>query len=340
MLPLRLQVEMKNYICFSWDWIALMALPSVAIIIPTRNRHESLKRCLSLLIPYLGAHPECSIIVSDDGDALQTREALAGELNGVQVIQGPRCGPAANRNCGAAQASAELLIFLDDDCIPGPDLVPTYRDAALKNPEIGVFEGRISARGEVSSFADSLPANETGGYLWSCNFAIRRELFVRIDGFDSRYPFAAMEDVDLHLRVKRLSPVLFLPDARAWHEPERRIGWQVVQHHTLSVLLFLHLHGPKATGKTSTYFLRMAAQIVIFTGQRQVRTRMLKDPGQLIFQVWANIQIALIVSFWRYHAIIAKMFYSPCCSSCESILSAIAGPDPCTSRVKEGPDAH
>jgi GT2 family glycosyltransferase len=317
-----------------------MALPSVAIIIPTRNRRESLKRCLSLLIPYAGAHPECSIIVSDDGDAVQTMEALAGVLSNVQVIQGPRCGPAANRNCGAARASAELLIFLDDDCIPCPDLVPTYRDAAQKNPEIGVFEGRISAQGELSSFADSVPENETGGYMWSCNFAIRRELFVGIDGFDSRYPFAAMEDVDLHLRVKRLSRVLFLPDARVWHEPERRLGWQVVQHHTLSVLLFLHLHGPKATGKTSTYFLRMAAQIVVFRGLRQMRTRMLKDPGQLIFQVWADIQIALIVFFWRYHAIMARRFYPPCCSSCESILSAIAGPDPCTIDMKEGADAH
>jgi GT2 family glycosyltransferase len=317
-----------------------MALPGVAIVIPTRNRPQMLKRCLSKLISYAGAHPECSIVVSDDGDACQTREVLAGELAGAQVVQGPRRGPAANRNCGATHAAAELLIFLDDDCIPDQGLVSAYRDAALKNPEIGVFEGRISAEGEASSFADSAPINETGGYLWSCNFAIRRDLFVKIGGFDERYPFAAMEDIDLHLRVKSHSRVLFLPDARVWHEPERRLGWQVVQHHTLSVLLFLHLHGPRATGKTATYFLRMAARTMVFRGVQQIRTWMLKYPEQLVFQVWANVQLALIVFFWRYRAHLARRFYSPCCSGCESIFSAIAGPDPCAVVLKEKTDAH
>src|SRR5580692_1931106 len=100
-----------------------MALPSVAIVIPTRNRHELLKRCLSRLTPYVGEHPECTIIVSDDGDSLQTRKALAEELARVQVVQGPVRGPSANRNCGAAHATAELLIFLDDDCIPDENLI-------------------------------------------------------------------------------------------------------------------------------------------------------------------------------------------------------------------------
>ena len=316
-----------------------MALPSVVIVIPTRNRPEMLKRCLSGLIPYASAHPECSIVVSDDGDALQTREALAGELAGVKVVQGPCRGSAANRNCGAARATAELIVFLDDDCIPDQDLIAVYQDAALKNPEIGVFEGRTSAEGESSSFADSAPINETGGYLWSCNFAIRRELFLKIGGFDDRYPLA-MEDVDLHLRVMRHSRVLFLPDARVWHAFEQRPGWRIVKHQTLSVLLILHMHGPRATGKTSTYFLRHAARTMVFRGVEQIRSWKLKHPEQLVFQVWANVQLALIVFLWRYHANLARRFYSPCCSGCESIFAAIAGPDPRAIMPKEGTDAH
>jgi len=123
-----------------------MAIHATAIIIPTRNRHELLKRCLGRLIPYLRVHPECTIIVSDDGDALQTRKTLAERLCEVQVVQGPCRGPAANRNCGAAHAAAELLIFLDDDCIPDPDLIAVYQDAALSNPKVGVFERRRALR--------------------------------------------------------------------------------------------------------------------------------------------------------------------------------------------------
>jgi GT2 family glycosyltransferase len=270
--------------------------------------------------------------VSDDGDALETRKALAGELDTVQVIQGPCRGPATNRNCGAAHATAELLIFLDDDCIPDLDLITAYQDAALNNPEISVFEGRISAEGEASSFADYVPANETGGYLWSCNFAVRRNLFAKMNGFDERFPFAAVEDVDFHQRVKSYSQVLFLPKARVLHEPERRLGWRVVQHHSLSVLLFLDKHGPRTVGKGFTYFLRMAARILVFRGTQQIRSGMLKNPEQLIFQVWGNIQLAMIVFFWRFHARLARRFYSPCCPGCNSILSAI--------ELKEGPYAR
>jgi GT2 family glycosyltransferase len=309
-----------------------MDAPSIAIIIPTRNRHELLKRCLSRLTASVRSHPDYSIIVTDDGDASETRKVLVGELDTVQVVQGPCRGPAANRNCGAACATAELLIFLDDDCIPDWDLIATYRDAALKNPEVGVFEGRISAAGEASSFADCVPANETGGYLWSCNFAVRQDLFAKINGFDERFPFAAVEDVDFHQRVKSRSRILFLPEARVLHEPERRLGWRVVQHHSLSVLLFLDKHGPRSVGKGSTYFLRMAARILIFRGAQQIRSGRLKNPEQLIFQVLGNIQLALIVLFWRFRARLARRIYLPCCKGCNSILSVIA--------LKGGPYAH
>jgi GT2 family glycosyltransferase len=317
-----------------------MTLPTVAIIIPTRNRPESLKRCLSRIIPDVGAHSSCSIIVSDDGDWSTTSEALDGDMASVQVVQGPRRGPSANRNCGAAHVTAELLVFLDDDCIPDRNLIAIYRDAAMRNPGVGVFEGRISATGEAGSFADAIPANETGGYLWSCNFAIRRELFEKIDGFDERYPFAAMEDVDLHLRVKRHSEVLFLPNARVWHEPELRLGWRIVKHHSLSVLLFLHLHGPKAVGKGSAYFIRMAARILVQRGAQQLRVGMIKNPEQLLFQVWANLELALMVFFWRFHASLARWFYPPCCSGCESIHVSIASPARAAISQQKGTDGR
>jgi GT2 family glycosyltransferase len=302
-----------------------MALPSVAIVIPTRNRHELLKRCLSKLSSYAEDHPECTIIVSDDGDASQTREALAGELASVQVVQGPVRGPSANRNCGAAHATTELLIFLDDDCIPDQNLISVYQDAAIKNPDIDVFEGRISAVGQPSSFADVAPINETGGKLWSCNFAIRRELFVMIGGFDDRYPFPAMEDIDLYWRVKRHSEILFLRDARVWHGFEIRRGWKIVKHHALSLLLYLHLHGLKETERGPIFFLKSAARLLLHGGIRQLRGRAAKHPLQQVFMVYVNLQFAVITALWRFHAGLARLFFPSCCPSCRSIQSHLSG---------------
>jgi GT2 family glycosyltransferase len=299
-------------------------MPSVSIVIPTRDRLDALKQCLIRLLPFVSAHPECQCIVSDDGDASETRAALAQDMSMVQVVQGPKRGPAANRNYGAAHSTSDVIIFLDDDCIPEPSLVAVYLDAASNNPEVGVFEGRISAVGTVSSFADTAPENETGGVLWSCNFAIRRELFARIGGFDERFPFAAVEDVDLHFRVKNLSPVLFLPDARVWHPLERRLGWKIVRHHTLSVLLFLHIHGLEATNKKPTFFLRMAIKSLLFTGTSHLRAGTAKHPSFLLLRVWTNLLLSLMILFWRSHGALARRLYPPCCSGCESIHAVLA----------------
>jgi GT2 family glycosyltransferase len=300
-----------------------MDLPSVSIIIPTRNRHELLKRCISPVIEYVKAHSECTIIVSDDGRASGTRGALGAEPGIVQVVQGPGRGPAANRNCGAAQASTELLIFLDDDCIPDGNLIAAYQDAALKNPGIGVFEGRISAIGRETSFADVAPVNETGGKLWSCNFAIRRELFVTIIGFDDRYPFPAMEDVDLQWRVKGLSQVLFVPEARVWHAFEQRLGWKGVRHHALSVLLYMHIHGLEATERGPAYFLSTAARMFVDGVLRQIKGHAAKNPQQRIFHVLVCLQLATITLLWRFHGRLAMMFFPPCCPDCKSIQSQL-----------------
>ena len=302
-----------------------MTLPSVAIVIPTCKRPELLKRCLSRLVPYVAMHPECSITVSDDGDASVTRAVLDGELGIVNIVQGPHRGPAANRNCGAAHSEGILLIFLDDDCTPEPSLIAAYQDAAEKHPEIGVFEGRISAQGTAKGFADACPENETGGYLWSCNFAIRRELFTRISGFDERFPFAAVEDSDFHFRVKQLATVLFLRDARVWHSYERRLGWKPVKHHALSLVLFMHIHGLKATRQGPVKFLKSAIKRLIEVGNRLLRRRTALHPMQGLRVAWVNLQLAVIASGWKFHAKLAAMFYPPCCSSCESIHSHLRG---------------
>jgi len=303
-----------------------MNLPSVAIIIPTRNRTALLKRCLSKLVPYVASHPECSITVSDDGDAAVTREALAEEMGIVQVKQGPCRGPAANRNWGAAHSTGELLVFLDDDCIPEENLISTYQEAALKEPGIGVFEGRISSTGKASGFADTIVENETGGYLWPCNFAVRRSLFEKVGGFDERYPFAAAEDAEFHLRVKRETSIPFLSAARVWHDPERRIGWRVVKHKALSDLLYLHISGVQVTRRRSFDYARMAAQYMFRGGWRQIRAGATKDPMQLILQCTAFLELSLIAFAWRFHRALARVFYPPCCPGCESIHALLATP--------------
>jgi GT2 family glycosyltransferase len=302
-----------------------MVLSSVTVIIPTRGRPEALKRCLKKLLLHVNQHPECMIIVSDDGEASETSAALGNDFAGVHVVQGPRRGPAANRNCGAKHSSGHLIIFLDDDCIPDPNIIAAYQEAALENPEIGVFEGRITAEGTETGFADTAPSNETGGYLWSCNFAIRRDLFTSIGGFDERYPFPGMEDVDFHFRVTNKSRIRFLPEARVFHAVERRVGWKGLKHYALSLILYLHLHGLRQTKKGPVYFARVIARLSVTGGVRYLRGQAAKDPEHLLSTVWVHMEILFIVLFWRCHPYLAKTIFPACCPGCESIHTSLSG---------------
>ncbi len=61
------------------------------------------------------------------------------------------------------------------------------------------------------------PINIKGGKFWSCNIAIKKNIFLEIKGFDENFPYAAMEDVDFYLRVKSKSEVFFIRNAFVIH---------------------------------------------------------------------------------------------------------------------------
>jgi GT2 family glycosyltransferase len=264
------------------------------------------------------------VVVSDDGDASRTRAELDPEFGQVMLVEGPRRGPAANRNSGVEHSTGDLLIFLDDDCRPEPNLIEEYRRAATQHPECGVFEGRISAEGVWTSFADMAPVNESGGYLWSCNFAIRRDLYRCIGGFDERFPFPAMEDVDLKFRVEKRSPIRFLHEARVYHDIERRAGWRRLRHNSLSVLLYIHLHGRKATRHSARHLLEAFVRMAVRGFLSYVRRKVTDDLSYLFLSLWANTLILISVLFWRFHPFLAKRLFPACCAGCRSIHASLA----------------
>jgi GT2 family glycosyltransferase len=190
----------------------------LSVVIPTCARPAPLAACLERLRPAVQGRDDYEIIVSDDAGDEALREKLARDFPAVQWTAGPRRGPAANRNHGAAQARGEWLVFLDDDCLPDAALLGAYFAAIKSQPELSVFEGAIGPSRAKERMDEECPSNEGGGYLWSCNFAIRRELFARLGGFCEEFPFAAMEDVDLRERLRAAGEsFVFLAEARVTH---------------------------------------------------------------------------------------------------------------------------
>ena len=231
-----------------------------SVIIPTCNRPELLLKCLDCLAPSVQqlGYPY-QVIVTDDSITTATKHTVEEKYHWVKWVAGPRKGPAANRNNGAQYATGKWLVFIDDDCLPNENLLREYDTAITKNDNICVFEGCILADREQRDFREESPINESGGALWSCNFMIQRDLFLnRLKGFDDQFPYAAMEDADLHFRIisEKIS-IVFVRDAFVVHPWRIQNNlFAITQKRFESTLYFLKKHPEKIKQINSLYFLR------------------------------------------------------------------------------------
>jgi len=230
----------------------------ISVIIPTCQRNDLLAQCLDQLAPekQTGMHlsgpndPEPAqapagkyeVIVSDDSLRPTAESMIRDRYPWAKWVSGPRRGPAANRNHGARHATGEWLMFLDDDCLPDSGLLAACAVEAA-SPATRVIEGRIYAERPQQSLAEIAPLNESGGCLWSCNFAIRRDLFDSMGGFDERFPYAAMEDVDFRLRLKQAGEKIhFVPGVSVCHPWRRWDSRNEFKKYEESLSIYLSIH--------------------------------------------------------------------------------------------------
>ena len=98
-----------------------MTHPRFSIVIPSKDRPQSLLRCLESLRSLEYGQWE-AIVVNDGGTATFSAldERIVEQLPLVLLEMAPR-GPAAARNKGASMAQGNLLAFTDDDCVVKPD---------------------------------------------------------------------------------------------------------------------------------------------------------------------------------------------------------------------------
>ena len=236
-------------------------MSSIDIVIPCAGRAADLKRLLTSLHGYCGAalHSRVSMItVTDDRPSQELQKELETEFPRVGYVHGPARGPAANRNHGAARGTAEWILFLDDDCYVETDLLGAYGAAMHADMEADVFEGAIQPVGERPNGNHHAPLNLQGGYLWSCNMLVRRASFRAVGGFDDRFPFPCMEDVDLRERLQAAGAQAgFVREAVVFH-PWRSISEREVTRQIISHAIYAAKHPAFVRSWTPLHALRMA----------------------------------------------------------------------------------
>ena len=185
-------------------------MPAISVVVPTRDRPSSLRRCLAAL----GAQDAgtLEVLVVDDGsrDRGAVEEAVAA-LGAAKALRSSGLGPAAARNLGVRAASGEVVCLTDDDCEPRPSWARALADATLAAPG-RVAGGRTVAppgagaavrAGQVITNhlqLSTVTGSGTLGFAPTCNLAAAREVLAGLP-FDPSYPDAAGEDRDWWARA-------------------------------------------------------------------------------------------------------------------------------------------
>ncbi len=200
--------------------------PTLAFLIPTKNRHAALPRTLALVLATRG--PQDDMIICD-----QTATPFAAP-RGVRVLHRPDLnGLPAARNVLLAHTQADIAVFLDDDTDLAQDFAEKLRTLAASEPDIcgwgPVCETRprklrrLFRLAQFGVFHDPrrLLGKRIDGptrALFGCCFAVRTAS-ARAVGFDARRPgYGLGEDLDFCLRLGK--PLRFAADLRAIHRRE------------------------------------------------------------------------------------------------------------------------
>src|ERR1700674_5741036 len=107
-----------------------MAVPEVAVVVPTHNRLPLLTEVLSALVRQEGA-PPFEGVVGVDGSTERTAGWLRSrsfDLS-LRVFTQENRGPAAARNTGVAVSAGRWVAFLGDDTVPAIGWLAAHRAA-------------------------------------------------------------------------------------------------------------------------------------------------------------------------------------------------------------------
>jgi glycosyltransferase involved in cell wall biosynthesis len=207
-----------------------------SIIIPTFNGGARIAACLGALLGQT-AGEDAEILVINDGSTDDTAEVVA-RYSGVRLVNQSNSGPAAARNRGVLEARGEIILFTDDDCEPGPGWLAAMT-GPFKDPTVvgvkGVYrtrQRRLVARFVQIEYEDKyrlMSGASEIDFIDTYSAGFRRDRFLEMNGYDTSFPVACAEDVELSYRMSNRGWIMkFVPAAIVYHTHPDTI-WQYVQ---------------------------------------------------------------------------------------------------------------
>lgn len=211
-----------------------------AFIVLTYNRPDTLLQVLHALA--LQCTEQHEVIIADDGSTPEVLEVLGKQLPPfkcpVRHVWHPDTGftAARARNMAVAISSADYLVFLDGDCVPGPRFVAAHEELAETGFFVNGSRVLLSEALTHRILNNAVNINTARWFDWirwrwngdsnklihllkwpnalfrkehffrwkkirSCNFGVYRQDFLLVNGFDESFQGWGHEDADLVLRL-------------------------------------------------------------------------------------------------------------------------------------------
>jgi glycosyltransferase involved in cell wall biosynthesis len=207
-----------------------------SVVIPTFERPDTLFSVLDGLERQKNP-PDFEVVVVDDGSRDTTRERLSlyRPRYPFRFFSQTNSGPASARNHGVTNSGGEVVLFLGDDTVPEAELLATHarahavsRDYPVavlgyttwpRERRVSPFLHHINEYGLQFGYGliedpESVPFN----FFYTSNISLPRVLLVEAGLFDTTFPHAAWEDIEMAYRLMRIGmKILYRPAAVARH---------------------------------------------------------------------------------------------------------------------------
>ena len=232
----NLELE-NNFAPFSF---AASEKPEVSIVIPVFNKFKYTYTCLKTVFERT-REIGYEVIIVDNASTDKTSK-ISSLLKNLKIIRNASNeGFVAACNAGAAAAKGQYLLFLNNDTKVREGWLKAMLDLAKKDEKIGIVgaklvypNGQLQEAGGIiwndplnmgwnfGKFSD--PDSYEFNYVKDVDFAsgacllVKKDLFEKIGGFDTRYAPAYCEDVDLAFSARKLGyKVVYQPLAEIVH---------------------------------------------------------------------------------------------------------------------------
>ncbi|MDP3724463.1 MAG: glycosyltransferase family 2 protein [bacterium] len=230
----------------------------LSVVIPTYQQSEKTIQLLDSIVLPKGIRSE--ILVVDDGSADQTKQILRQyrrfRLKVMHHLKNR--GVAAARNTGAKAAKGDILLFLDGDVQVFPDTLTQVVRTFQTQPGIGGVSGIVVLDKTSGGFFPRYKSLRTYCYwmientkhpnrqtLGNACFAVRRDIFEKVGGFNELFKGASIEDNELGHRIVQYAPVIFNPRIKIAHTYES--FWPMVQRYVKRSQLWTELFWRRRT---------------------------------------------------------------------------------------------